>query len=98
MTLVTDVLQRYPLPVGIDRLQESVINIEQQIATYASIVRQFEAQHGCALETFEHQIAQGEVPEHPSWEEALEWGTALDEIERLRITHRALQWILNFLR
>jgi hypothetical protein len=24
------------------------------------------------------------VPEHPSWEEALEWGVALDEIERLK--------------
>ena len=85
MTLVADVLQRYPLPVGIDRLQESVSTIEQQISTYMSISRQFEARHGCTLETFEHQIAQGEVPEHPSWEEALEWGTALDEIERLRI-------------
>ena len=85
MTLVADVLQRYPLPVGIDRLQESVSTIEQQITTYMSIIRQFEAQQGCTLETFERQIAQGEVPEHPSWEEALEWGTALDEIERLRI-------------
>lgn len=98
MTLVAKVLQRYPLPIGADRLQDSVSNVEQQIATYKSIVHQFEARHGCTLETFEHQIAQGKVPEHPSWEESLEWGVALDEIERLHTIQRALRWILNFLR
>ena len=98
MTLVAEVLQRYPLPVGTDRLRDSVSNIEQQIAAYVSIVHQFEARHGCTLEAFEHQISRGEVPEHPSWEEALEWGVALDEIDRLCIIERALRWILNFLR
>ena len=98
MTLVVDVLQHYPLPVGTDRLRDSVSNIEQQIAAYVSVAQQFEARHGCTLETFERQIAQGEVPEHPSWEEALEWGVALDEIERSRVIQRALRWILNFLR
>jgi len=93
----TDVLQRYPLPVSADHLQDSVSNVEQQIATYVSIVRQFEGQHGGTLGTFEHQIAQGDVPEHPSWEKALEWDVALDEIERLRTIQKALQWILNFL-
>ena len=93
----SSILQRYPLPVSADHLRDSVSNVEQQIATYASIVRQFEGRHGGTLETFEHQIVQGDVPEHPSWEEALEWGVALDEIERLRIIQKALQWILNFL-
>ena len=91
----TDDLQRYPLPVSADHLRDSVSNVEQQIATHVSIVRQFEGWHGGTLETFEHQMAQGDVPEHPSWEEALEWGVALDKIERLRIIQKALQWILN---
>ena len=92
-----DILQRYPLPVNADRLRDSVNNVEQQIAVYKSIVRQFEARHECTLEVFERRIAQGEIAEHPSWEEALEWGVALDEIERLGVIQRALQWILNFL-
>lgn len=92
-----DVLQRYPLPVSAGRLRDSVSNVEQQIAVYVNIVRQFERRHGGALKVFEHQIAQGDVPEHPAWEESLEWGVALDEIERLRTIQKALQWILNFL-
>ncbi|MDY6878544.1 MAG: hypothetical protein SWK90_20390 [Chloroflexota bacterium] len=93
----TDILRRYPLPVSADHLRDSVSNVEQQITTYTSIVRQFEGRHGGTLETFEHRMAQGDVPEHPSWEESLEWGIAVDEIERLRIIQKALQWILNFL-
>ncbi len=97
MTAVTDVLQRYPLPISADHLQDSVNDIEQQIAIYQDIALQFRERHGCTLETYEHQIAQGKVPEHPSWEESLEWGVALDEIERLRTIQKALQWILNLL-
>ena len=97
MTTAANVLQRYPLPVSISRLQDSVSGIEQQIETYQNIVRQFEMQHRCALEDFEHEIKQGRVTEHPSWEEALEWGVAIDEIERLHTIQKALQWILNLL-
>lgn len=97
MTAVTDVLQRYPLPISTNRLQDSANDIEQQIATYENIVRQFQKWHGCTLETFEDQITQGKVPEHPSWEKSLEWGVALDEIERLHTIQKALQWILNLL-
>ena len=88
-----DILQRHPLPISTDRLRDSASNVEQQIAAYSSIVRQLEEQHGGTLEALEHQIAQGDVPEHPAWEEALEWGVALDEIEHLRIIQKALQWI-----
>ena len=96
-TPATEVLQRYPLPVDADQLRGSVGDIEQQIAVYTTIAHQFEARHGCSLDVFERRIAQGEVPEHPSWEESLEWGAALDEVERLRTIREALQWILNLL-
>ncbi len=72
------------MPTSIHRLPNSANEIERQLATYENIARQFQERHGRTLEAYEHQIAQGQVPEHPSWEESLEWGVALDEIERLR--------------
>ena len=97
MTTINDVLQRYPLPISANRLQSSANDIEQQITIYENIAHQFRERHECTLETFEHQIAQRKVPEHPSWEESLEWGVALDEIERLYTIQKALRWILNLL-
>jgi len=96
-TTRAEILQRYPPPMDAERLQGSIDDIEQQIAVYTTIARQFEARHGCSLDVFERRIAEGAVPEHPSWEDALEWGTALDEVERLRTVREALQWILNLL-
>ena len=58
---------------------------------YKGIVREFEQRYGCDLAAFEQKIAQGKVPEHPSWEDSIEWGVALDELERLSVTREALQ-------
>ncbi|UCC65051.1 MAG: hypothetical protein JSV36_08465, partial [Anaerolineae bacterium] len=87
---------RYPLPVGLEALRQRLDEIEQQVSVYRDIVRDFEVRYGCDLVTFEQKIAQGRVPEHPSWEDSIEWGVALDELERLGVTQKALQWILNF--
>ncbi len=96
MTLEAGILQRYPLPVSRDRLQESITEIDQQLAIYQNIVHRFEKRHDCILPIYERRIAQNEVSEHPAWEESLEWGVALDELERLHTIRRALRWILNF--
>jgi len=95
-TWATEVFKRYPLPVGLEALRQRLDEIEQQVSVYRDIVRDFEVRYGCDLTTFERKIAQGRVPEHPSWEDSIEWGVALDELERLGVTQKALQWILNF--
>lgn len=58
---------------------------------YKGIVREFERRYGCGLTTLEQKIVQGKVAEHPSWEDSVEWGVALDELERLNVTRKALQ-------
>ena len=95
-TLATEVLKRYPLPIGLETLRQRLDEIAQQVPVYKDIVREFERRYGCDLTTFEQEIVQGKVPEHPSWEDSIEWGVALDELERLSVTRKALQWILNF--
>jgi len=95
-TLAAEVLKRYPLPIGLETLRQRLTEIEQQISVYEDITREFERRYGCDLAAFEGKIAQGKVPEHPSWENSIEWGIALDELERLRAIQKALGWILNF--
>lgn len=94
-TLATEVLERYPLPIALETLRQRLDEIERQISIYKDIVREFERRRGCDLVAFEQKIVQGKVPEHPSWEDSIEWGVALDELERLGITQKALQWILE---
>ena len=94
---VTKVLNEYPLQVEAVALQRVSADVERQIGVYRNIVAGFEEQHGCSLEEFENKIERGEVPEHPSWETSIEWGVASDELQKLQVIQKGLQWILNFL-
>jgi len=97
MTLASRVMERYPLRIEADKLRRALTDIEMQTRTYEDIIKEFENEHGCDLETFEKRMQQGELPEHPSWETSIEWGVAADELERLRVMKEALGWTLNFL-
>jgi hypothetical protein len=91
------VLDRYPLQLDVQVLRSVLEDTERQIALYEGIVRDFEIQWGCDLAEFEKQMAEGKLPEHPSWEISIEWGVAADELQKLRVIDRGLEWILNFL-
>lgn len=91
------VMGRYPLQLDIQVLHSVLEDTERQIALYERIVRDFETQWGCDLAGFEKRIAEGELPERPSWEISIEWGVAADELQKLRVIDRGLKWILNFL-
>jgi len=91
------VMDRYPLQLDVQVLRSVLEDTEREIVLYERIVRDFETQWGCDLAGFEKRIAEGELPEHPSWEISIEWGVATDELKKLRVIDRGLRWILNFL-
>jgi len=95
MTLASRVMERYPLRIEAEKLRGALTDIEMQARTYEDIVKGFENEHGCDLETFERRMQQGELPEHPSWETSIEWGVATDELEKLRVMKEALGWTLK---
>lgn len=76
-------------------LRRTLEDVQRQRELYAKIIQEFEHKYQCSLETFEAKLEAKEVPKHPSWEDSIEWGIALDELNRLRVTAKALEWILN---
>lgn len=94
---VEKVMDRYPLQLDTQVLRSVLEDTKKQIALYERIVREFETRWGCDLAEFERRIAEGELPEHPSWEISIEWGVATDELQKLQVIDRGLKWILNFL-
>jgi hypothetical protein len=90
-------MERYPLRIEADKLRRALTDIEMQTRTYEDIIKGFEDEYECDLETFEKKMQQGELPEHPSWETSIEWGVATDELEKLQVIKEALKWTLNSL-
>jgi hypothetical protein len=63
--------------------------LEADAATRAELLRQvishFEGKYQCSLETFERKLENLEVPEHPGWEESIEWRNAVEQLERIEM-------------
>jgi hypothetical protein len=63
--------------------------LEADAAARAELLRQiishFEGKYQCSLETFERKLENLEVPEHPGWEESIEWRNAVEQLERIEM-------------
>ncbi len=92
-----EVLKKYPIQLDGRTLRGLLADVDREVALYDGLVKKFESQHRCDLKTFEERIKRKELPEHPAWEASIEWGTAVDELEKLTLMKKALSWILNFL-
>jgi len=88
--LAVQVFERHPLPVGINTLRGILEDAQGKARAFEQIIRGFEERYGCDLAGFEARIEVGELPEHPAWEESIEWGVAADELKRLQDTQSIL--------
>ena len=96
-SLAVQVFERHPLPVGVSTLQRILDDTQSKVRVFEQIIRDFGERYGCDLASFEAKIEAGQLPEHPAWEESIEWGVAEDELKRLQDTQRVLGWILGLL-
>lgn len=75
-------LPRNVTPRSVRILQE---NSTAREALLQQMVQGFERKYGTSLETFEGQLARGQAPEHPGWEDSIEWRNASEELEQTHI-------------
>jgi len=57
------------------------------------IIQRFEQRCGGSLEAFEARLARGEGPEHPHWEDSIEWRNAVESLQRTQMIRSLLQWL-----
>ena len=75
--------------------------LEADATTRAELLRQiighFEGKYQCSLETFEQKLENLEVPEHPGWEESIEWRNAVEQLERIEMSRSIFAWLTRWL-
>lgn len=75
--------------------------LEADTATRAELLRQiihgFEQKYQCSLESFEQKLENREVPEHPCWEESIEWRNAVEQLERIEMSRSIFAWLGRWL-
>jgi len=70
--------------------------ISAEIEFYEQILKKFRSKYGDLIE-FESKLANAVLPEHPYWEESIEYRNAYEELESLKRMKGVFDWILNLL-
>ena len=86
---------QYTLPPGISQemLPQLLKGELGREVLLQGIIRRFEQRCGGSLEAFEARLARGEGPEHPDWEDSIEWRTAVESLQRTQMIRSLLQWL-----
>ncbi len=87
-------LPRNVTPRTVRSLKESSTARESLLR---QIVEGFEHKYGTSLEVFEARLARGQAPEHPGWEDSIEWRNAVEELEQTHVSGSIFAWLDNLL-
>ena len=70
--------------------------IAAEMEFYEQVLEKFGSKYGDLIE-FESKLANAELPEHPYWEESIEYRNAYEELKSLERMKGVFDWILNLL-
>ncbi len=85
------------LPSGISQkmLAQLVEELHSREMVLQAMIQRFEEHYGGSLEVLEARLARGEGPEHPDWEDSIEWRNAVEALQRTRTLRSLLEWLLR---
>ena len=79
-------------PEALAQLLSDQLDREELLQT---VIRRFERCYGESLDTMEARLARGEGPEHPDWEDSIEWRNAVESLRRTQMMRKVLEWLLG---
>ncbi len=89
------VLQTPPANISPEVVGGLLENIRSQEIPLQAIIHRFEQRYNVALDAFEARLARGEGPEHPDWEDSIEWRKAIEALQRTQVMRNLLEWLLH---
>ncbi len=87
-----------PLNIGVDKIKNLLDNLKSRELLLKQVSGQFEQKYQCSLEQFETKIDNLELPEHPCWEESIEWRNAIEQTQQIQLIWSILKWLTDLLR
>ena len=89
------VLSAFPSDISHQILAQLLDDLRSREAVRQAMIQHLEKRYGRSLETLESRLARGEGPEHPDWEDSIEWRNAVESVQRTRIMRRLIEWLLR---
>ncbi len=93
-------IMKKDIALGLDIDEEDIHSIHKmitsEIAFYEDVLAKFRMKYGVLVE-LEAKLANAKLPEHPYWEESIEYRNAYEELEILKKMKGVFEWILKSL-
>ena len=94
MTLLTPAL---PSSVTPDRVQRLSADLRVREQFLRQLIAGFERQYACSLDELNRRLQARQMAEHPTWEDSIEWGNAIDQLAQVQLTQSIVSWLINLL-
>jgi len=88
-------LSTLPSGVSHEMLVQLLDELRSREAILQAMIQRFEQRYDGSLEALEARLARGRGPEHPDWEDSIEWRNAVEALQRTRTLRSLLEWLLR---
>ena len=89
--------QNLPSTVTLENVQQLKVALASRAQLLRQIIAEFEGRYQCSLSELNAQIAVRQRVEHPTWEDSIEWGNAVDQLSQIQLTQSIVVWLINLL-
>jgi hypothetical protein len=93
--MVDIAVRAFPPGISPETLGQWLDETRSREALVRQMIGQFEKRYSGSLEALEARLARGEGPEHPDWEDSIEWRNAIETLHRTRLMKGLLEWLLR---
>jgi len=80
---------------------EAVKKLGAAMASREQFLRQsiagFERKYACSLAELNRRLESRQIAEHPAWEDAIEWGNAVDQLAQVQLNLSIVTWLIHLL-
>ena len=79
----------------VKKLTDDLLSREQFLR---QMIERFERKYRFNLDELNRRLEARQIVEHPSWEDSIEWGNAVDQLSQIQLMQSILSWLINLLK
>lgn len=98
MTATAISIRSLPPSITLDGVRKLSADLGSRQRFLRQLIKGFERRYACSLEELNRRLNERDVSEHPTWEDSIEWGNALEQLAQAELMQAIATWLINSLK
>jgi len=87
-----------PPTITFDRVKKLGGDLASREQLLRQMIERFERKYEFSLDELNRRLETRQIAEHPTWEDSIEWGNAVDQLSQIQLMQSILSWLINLLK